>query len=63
MGSLEHVLVIGGSMAGLLAARVLSERYQRVTLIDRDAFPAVGQQRRGVPQGVYTHGLLCSGRP
>ena len=57
-----HAIVIGGSMGGLLAARVLSDRYERITLIDRDHFPAVGQQRRGVPQGVHTHGLLFSGR-
>lgn len=49
-------------MAGLLAARVLSEFYERVTLIDRDTFPAPGQHRRGVPQSVHTHGLLYSGR-
>jgi 2-polyprenyl-6-methoxyphenol hydroxylase-like FAD-dependent oxidoreductase len=58
---MKHAVVIGGSMAGLLAARVLSDRYERVTLIERDAFPAVGEQRRGVPQGFHTHGLLCSG--
>jgi hypothetical protein len=25
-------------------------------------FPAVGEQRRGVPQGVHTHALLFGGR-
>jgi flavin-dependent dehydrogenase len=58
----EHSIVIGGSMAGLLTARVLSDRYARVTLIDRDTFPAVGEHRRGVPQSVHTHGLLAGGR-
>jgi 2-polyprenyl-6-methoxyphenol hydroxylase-like FAD-dependent oxidoreductase len=58
----KHAIVIGGSMGGLLAARVLTDRFERVTLIDRDVFPAVGEQRRGVPQGVHTHGLLYSGR-
>jgi 2-polyprenyl-6-methoxyphenol hydroxylase-like FAD-dependent oxidoreductase len=53
---------MGGSMAGLLAARVLSDHYQQVTLIERDPFPAQTQQRRGVPQGRHTHGLLASGR-
>ncbi|MGA8593298.1 MAG: hypothetical protein WB676_01010, partial [Bryobacteraceae bacterium] len=42
-------------------ARVLSDHFERVTLIDRDRFPEVGRQRRGVPQGVHTHGLLASG--
>jgi 2-polyprenyl-6-methoxyphenol hydroxylase-like FAD-dependent oxidoreductase len=57
-----HAIVIGGSMGGLLAARVLSDHYQRVTVVERDAFPPVGEHRRGVPQGRHTHGLLASGR-
>ncbi len=32
----HHALVIGGSMAGLLATRVLSEHLERVTIIERD---------------------------
>ena len=38
--SREHAIVIGGSMAGLLAARVLSAHFGRVTLLERDLFPA-----------------------
>jgi len=57
-----HAVVIGGSMAGLLATRVLTDHYDRVTLVERDAFPATGENRRGVPQGRHTHGLLASGR-
>jgi 2-polyprenyl-6-methoxyphenol hydroxylase-like FAD-dependent oxidoreductase len=58
----KHAIVIGGSMGGLVAARVLSDHFEQVTIIDRDTFPEVGAQRRGVPQGVHTHGLLASGR-
>jgi 2-polyprenyl-6-methoxyphenol hydroxylase-like FAD-dependent oxidoreductase len=58
---MEHAVVMGGSMAGLLAARVLSEYCQRVTLIEKEKFPAGAEQRRGVPQGRHTHGLLASG--
>jgi 2-polyprenyl-6-methoxyphenol hydroxylase-like FAD-dependent oxidoreductase len=58
---MKHSVVIGGSMAGLLAARVLSDYCQRVTLIERDKLPAGAEQRRGVPQGRHTHGLLASG--
>jgi 2-polyprenyl-6-methoxyphenol hydroxylase-like FAD-dependent oxidoreductase len=58
---MKHAVVMGGSMAGLLAARVLSDYCQRVTLIERDKFPAGAEQRRGVPQGRHTHGLLASG--
>lgn len=31
-----HALVIGGSMAGLLAARVLANHFDRVTIVERD---------------------------
>ncbi|SPF54527.1 putative secreted protein [Candidatus Sulfopaludibacter sp. SbA4] len=58
----SHAIVIGGSMGGLLAARVLADRYQQVTILERDEFPAIGEHRRGVPQGRHTHGLLASGR-
>jgi 2-polyprenyl-6-methoxyphenol hydroxylase-like FAD-dependent oxidoreductase len=58
----KHAIVMGGSMAGLLAARVLSHHFERVSLIERDSLPADAQQRRGVPQGRHTHGLLASGR-
>jgi len=57
----KHAIVIGGSIAGLLAARVLSDHYAEVTLFDRDAFPSQPVQRRGVPQGRHAHGLLASG--
>src|SRR5215470_1095670 len=58
----KHAIVLGGSMAGLLASRVLSDHFGRVSLIERDALPAQAEQRRGVPQGRHTHGLLASGR-
>ena len=47
----EHAVVIGGSMAGLLAARSLAEAYERVTVIERDALPVGVEGRRAVPQG------------
>ncbi len=49
-------------MAGLLASRVLSDHFERVSLIERDRLPGLAEQRRGVPQGRHTHGLLASGR-
>jgi 2-polyprenyl-6-methoxyphenol hydroxylase-like FAD-dependent oxidoreductase len=58
----DHAIVCGGSMGGLLAARVLSDHYRRVTVVDSDVFPECGEHRRGVPQGRHTHGLLASGR-
>ena len=58
---LGHVVVVGASMAGLLAARVVSERAKPITLVERDRFPASVENRRGVPQGRHAHGLLASG--
>lgn len=58
---MKSAIVIGGSMGGLLAARVLTEKFEKVTIIDRDRFPAVGEHRKGVPQSRHTHGLLASG--
>jgi 2-polyprenyl-6-methoxyphenol hydroxylase-like FAD-dependent oxidoreductase len=57
----QHALVIGASMAGLVAARVLSERFAHVTIVERDTLPPIGVNRRGVPQGWHGHGLLASG--
>lgn len=57
----EHAVVLGASMAGLVATRVLSERFSKVTLVDRDELPESGEQRVGVPQGHHAHGLLCGG--
>jgi 2-polyprenyl-6-methoxyphenol hydroxylase-like FAD-dependent oxidoreductase len=57
----DRAIVMGGSMAGLAAARVLSDHFREVILVERDRFGAVGEHRRGVPQGRHTHGLLASG--
>ena len=58
----EHAVVIGGSVAGLLAARALTEAYDRVTVIDRDALPDGVADRRAVPQGRHAHALLPLGQ-
>src|SRR5215472_18695789 len=57
----HHAIVIGGSIAGLLAARVLSEHFERVTIIERDPLIDDAQPRKGVPQGWHAHGLLAGG--
>ncbi|MCO5993606.1 NAD(P)/FAD-dependent oxidoreductase [Actinoallomurus rhizosphaericola] len=57
----EHAIVIGGSMAGLLTARVLTAHFERVTLIDRDRFPADPVFRPGVPQSRHLHVLWTRG--
>jgi 2-polyprenyl-6-methoxyphenol hydroxylase-like FAD-dependent oxidoreductase len=58
----DHAVVIGASIAGLLAARALSDFYERVTIFERDQLPAVGEGRKAVPQGRHPHALLGSGR-
>lgn len=58
----EHAVVVGASVAGLLAAAVLSDAYDRVTVLDRDALPSRGENRRAVPQGRQAHLLLASGQ-
>ncbi|WP_194916956.1 FAD-dependent oxidoreductase [Catenulispora rubra] len=57
----DHAVVLGASMAGLLAARVLSESFDRVTVVERDALPADAEHRRGVPQSRHVHVLLARG--
>ncbi|WP_437288414.1 FAD-dependent oxidoreductase [Sorangium sp. So ce406] len=56
-----HAVVIGASMAGLVTARVLSEHFARVTLVDRDRLPGSPDVRRCVPQGRHVHVLLGAG--
>jgi 2-polyprenyl-6-methoxyphenol hydroxylase-like FAD-dependent oxidoreductase len=58
----SHAIVIGGSMAGLCAARVLAGFYDKVTVIDRDAYPVGAHERPGVPQSRHVHALLMRGR-
>ena len=57
----DHAVVLGASMGGLLAARVLADAYRRVTIVERDRLPESGLDRRGVPQGRHAHGLLPRG--
>ena len=58
----HHAIVIGASMGGLLAARALADVFARVTIVERDTLPALGEHRKGVPQGQHAHGLLARGR-
>ena len=58
----RHAIVLGASLAGLFTARVLSESYDEVTLVDRDSLPDGPMPRKGVPQGWQSHGLHARGR-
>jgi flavin-dependent dehydrogenase len=56
-----RAVVIGGSIAGLLAARALCRHCEQVVLLDRDRFPACASPRPGVPQSRHVHQLLLRG--
>lgn len=60
-GPETHAVVLGASMAGLLAARVLCDHFTRVTLVERDALSEQVQSRKGVPQGRHLHVLHTKG--
>ena len=57
----QDAVVIGASIAGLCAARVLSEHYRQVTIFERDALPETPAQRAAVPQGRHVHLLMARG--
>jgi 2-polyprenyl-6-methoxyphenol hydroxylase-like FAD-dependent oxidoreductase len=59
--SAGHAVVIGAGIGGLLAARVLAECHERVTVVDRDTLPGNGDARPGVPQGRHLHAVLTRG--
>jgi 2-polyprenyl-6-methoxyphenol hydroxylase-like FAD-dependent oxidoreductase len=56
---MKHAVVLGASMAGLLAARVLTEFYDRVTVVERDRLDDTAEPRRGVPQSRQPHAILA----
>ncbi|MGV9669210.1 NAD(P)/FAD-dependent oxidoreductase [Gordonia sp. NPDC003504] len=60
--STEHAIVIGGSIAGLSAARALRSRFAKVTILEQDTIPDRPQGRRGTPQSWHNHFLLERGR-
>jgi len=57
----RQAVVIGGSIAGLVAGRVLADYFKQVTIIERDQLPDVVDFRKGVPQARHPHVLLKRG--
>jgi 2-polyprenyl-6-methoxyphenol hydroxylase-like FAD-dependent oxidoreductase len=53
--------VIGGSVAGLMASRVLADHFEHIVIFDRDTPPDGPQDRKCVPQGPHVHALLPAG--
>jgi len=51
----RHAVVVGGSIGGMLAARVLSDHFDAVTVIERDRLPDAAENRPGVPHARHLH--------
>jgi 2-polyprenyl-6-methoxyphenol hydroxylase-like FAD-dependent oxidoreductase len=56
-----HAVVIGGSIVGAITAAMLADRFERVTILERDAVPDEPRARAGVPQARHVHALLARG--
>jgi 2-polyprenyl-6-methoxyphenol hydroxylase-like FAD-dependent oxidoreductase len=56
-----HAVVLGASISGLLAAKVLADHFESVTVVERDHLSTGPDIRRGVPQARHLHGLLMRG--
>jgi glycine/D-amino acid oxidase-like deaminating enzyme len=46
----DHAVVLGAGIAGPLAARVVADAYEHVTVVERDPLPEASEYRRGVQQ-------------
>lgn len=57
----NQAIVIGGSIAGMLAARVLADSFKRVIIIETDQLPNHASIRKGVAQSVQPHVLFTKG--
>ncbi|VAW99934.1 hypothetical protein MNBD_GAMMA21-2415 [hydrothermal vent metagenome] len=59
----SKAIVIGGSIAGLITARVLADHFDQVYLLEKDSYPTTAPDyRKGVPQARHQHILLVKGR-
>jgi len=57
----QRAVVAGGSIAGLLTARVLSEYFDQVVVLDQDNIEDRPVVHKSVPQGHHLHVLLNGG--
>ncbi len=54
---MKHAVIIGGGMAGLVAAAVTARHFEKVTLIDKDTLPAVPHENGGAKVGHGSGGM------
>jgi 2-polyprenyl-6-methoxyphenol hydroxylase-like FAD-dependent oxidoreductase len=57
----EHAVVIGGSIAGLISARVLADYFERVTILERDHIEPQPAVHKSTPQGNHLHAVQIGG--
>ena len=60
-GGKHRAVVVGASLAGLVAARVLRDDFDEVVIVERDRLPGGPEARSGVPQSRHIHVLLVRG--
>jgi flavin-dependent dehydrogenase len=58
----QYAVVIGGSLAGLMTARVLADHFDQVTVLERDPIDERPAVHKSIPQGNHVHGLLLGGQ-
>ncbi|RQG94456.1 FAD-dependent oxidoreductase [Natrarchaeobius chitinivorans] len=58
----DRAVVLGGSIAGLCAARVLADGFEEVVVLERDPLPDDPAARDGTPQSSHPHVMLEAGR-
>jgi len=61
-GKMKRAVIIGGGIGGLLTAKVVSNYYEEVLIVDRDDFPEKPENRSGIPQGFQPHRLTPRGK-
>lgn len=56
-----QAVIIGGSIGGLMSARVLAEHFDQVIVLERESAPTGPEPRKNAPQGRHIHALLEAG--
>ncbi len=58
----QAAIIIGGGIAGLLAARTLCGHFKDIIIIEKDKYPSQDGPRNGTPQSNHIHVLLIKGK-